>query len=579
MTMEMIKKTMALSFGLVLMGSTATFAQSLDDAKKAIDAEQYQKATGMLKQLVASKAKDGENHYWLGRVYLANDELDSARAAFTAGTTADPKNGLNYAGLAHVDVASGNQANAKTNIDKALEIGRKDYQTYLAAGRAYLSVKNVDTNLVGPILRKAEELDAKDRAPETFIALGDMYVAVKDNTKAYPMYLRALDIDQGLNRVHVQIAKMNKEAFAFAEAETELKKVTAADPNYGPAYGEMGELYMQWSYFDPKNGVAKRSEALEAKKKYISLTDDSFDSKLRYAEFLVYAQDWPQLEQEVAKLNAPQGSPKEFIVLRMKGYSQIENKNYAEGLKTMDALFARTQDASRVIGSDYMYLGLAQSHVGNDSLAAPSLIKAVQLDSTKADTLANLAKKFYDAGVTEKSGKKFETAGDLYGVAIKANSKSKDIGTNAYYWGNSYYFAYAYLDRDKKNPPTGLLLKADTAFAKLAQLAPEFETAYLSRARVNKLLDNKLNGERLQGLPVPFYEEYVKLVTVTKPEKAEKAKRGLIEAYNNLGAYALLNDVAKAREFFNKTLALDPNNPTAHQNIKVASALTGPTQK
>lgn len=573
--MNNFKKTMALGAGLVLMGSTAAFAQSLDDAKKAIDAEQYQKATGMLKQLIASKAKDGENYYWLGRVQLLNDDLDSARATFTAGTTADPKNGLNYAGLAQADIQSGNEANAKTNVDKALDLGKKDYMTYLAAGRAYMAAKKVDTAMIGPLFRKAEELDSKDKAPETFIALGDMFVAVKDNTKAYPMYLRALDIDPNLNRVHVQVGKMYKEAYAFAEAEGELKKIIEANPNYGPAYGELGELNMQWSYFDPKNAAAKRTEALAAKKKYMELTDDSFDSKLRYAQFLVYAGDWAQLEKEVANLNAPANSPKEFVVLRMKGYSQIENKNYTEGLKTMDALFARKQDTARLIGSDYMYLGLAQTNTGADSLAAMNLVKAVQLDSTKADTLANLAKKYYDKGASAKDGNAFAKAGELYGVAVKANSKSKDIGTNAYYWGNANYFAYAYLDQAKANPSRELLVQADTAYGTLAKLAPEFEAAYLSRARVNKLIDSKDNAAALKGLPVPYYEKYVQLVTVTKPEKAANAKRGLVEAYNNLGAYALLTDVAKAKEYFNKVLAIDPNDATAKQNLQQTSAPAG----
>ena len=48
--MKMTKKAITLSLGLVVMGS-ASFAQSLNDAKKAIDAEQYQKATSMLKTL------------------------------------------------------------------------------------------------------------------------------------------------------------------------------------------------------------------------------------------------------------------------------------------------------------------------------------------------------------------------------------------------------------------------------------------------------------------------------------------------------------------------------------------------
>ena len=41
--MKMTKKAITLSLGLVVMGS-ASFAQNLSDAKKALDAEQYAKA-------------------------------------------------------------------------------------------------------------------------------------------------------------------------------------------------------------------------------------------------------------------------------------------------------------------------------------------------------------------------------------------------------------------------------------------------------------------------------------------------------------------------------------------------------
>ena len=141
--MKTIKKAIALSLGLVMMG-TASFAQSLADAKKAMDAEQYQKATSMLKTLVASQAKDGDNYFSLGNVYLLTDEIDSARAAFTSGTTADPKNALNFVGLGHADLMSGNATSAKTNFDKAIELGKKDYQTYLQIGKAYLGQKKPD---------------------------------------------------------------------------------------------------------------------------------------------------------------------------------------------------------------------------------------------------------------------------------------------------------------------------------------------------------------------------------------------------------------------------------------------------
>lgn len=564
-TMKTIKKTITLSLGLVMMGA-ASFAQSLADAKKAIDAEQYQKATSMLKTLVASNAKEGDNYFNLGTVYLLADEIDSARATFTSGTTADPKNALNYVGLGHADLQSNNATNAKTNFDKALSFGAKNYQTYLEIGKAYLAQEKPDYAAALPNLTKADELDSKDKDPETFLALADYYSMQKKNTEAYPLFLRALDINAALYRANVQIASMYRNAYAFPEAETELKKVIEADPNYGPAYRELAELYLQWSYQDPKNGVAKRTDALTNMKKYLDLTDKSFDSRLRYAQFLVYAGDFATLGQEVATLTSPDpNNPKTFVVKRMQAYSAIENKNYANGVKYMNELFGRTQDAARIVGSDYLYLGVAQKNTGSDSLALINITKAVKLDSTKVDTLAAMALKYFGA-------KNYNKASEVFNTVVNANSASPSLVTNLYYLGMSNYFNYA-ADLSANRPlRRELLVNSDSAFAKVNKLAPEYEGAYLYRARVNKQLDNLDNKDALKGLPVPFYEQYVQLVTVTKPDKQATSKAGLIEAYNNLGSYAALTDVAKAKEYFNKTLTLDPANANATENLKVLSS-------
>ncbi|WP_461487515.1 tetratricopeptide repeat protein [Pedobacter sp.] len=568
--MKMIKKNIALATGLLLMGNTASFAQSLADAKKAIDAEQYQKATSMLKTLVANQPKVGDNYFNLGKVYLLTDHIDSARAAFTNGTTAEPKNALNYVGLGQADLIDNNATNAKTNFDKAISFKPKDYTTYLAIGRAYIDQKNVDYAQALPNLQKADELDSKDKDPETFLALADFYAMQRKNTEAYPMYLRALDINPNLYRANVQIGKMYKDAFAFPEAEAEIKKVIAADPNYGPAYRELAETQMQWSFADPKNGEAKRTEALENMRKYLDLTDKSFDSRLRYAQFLVYASDFATLEKEVATLNAPDANnPKTFVVIRMRGYSAVENKNYEQGIKYMNELFGRTQDAARIIGSDYLYLGRAQQALSQDSLAFINIAKAVKLDSTKVDALAEIGKKFYDA-------RRYDKAAEVYKTVVEANSKNPNIATNYFYLGTANYFAYAFADRDGKNPSRDILVQADSAFSKVNVLAPSYETAYLYRARVNKNLDDK---DAPKGIAIPFYEKYIELVTVTNPEKAAAAKAGLIESYNNLGAYAAATDKEKAKQFFNKTLALDPQNALALDNLKYLAGPATPAKK
>lgn len=568
--MKMIKKNIALATGLLLMGSTASFAQSLADAKKAIDAEQYQKATSMLKTLVANQPKEGDNYFNLGKVYLLTEDIDSARAAFTNGTTAAPKNALNFVGLGQADLTENNATNAKTNFDKALQLGAKNYQTYLAIGRAYIDQKNIDYAQALPNLQKADELDAKDKDPETFLALADYYALQRKNTEAYPQYLRALDINPGLYRANVQIGKMYKDAFAFPEAEAEIKKVIAADPNYGPAYRELAETEMQWSFADPKNGAAKRTEALDNMRKYLDLTDKSFDSRLRYAQFLVYASDFATLEKEVSTLNAPDPkNPKTFVVTRMRGYSAVENKNYEQGIKYMNELFGRTQDASRIIGSDYLYLGRAQQATGQDSLAFVNIAKGVELDSTKVEELANIGAKYYQA-------QNFPKAAEVYSKVVTLNSKNPNLAMAYYYLGAANYFTYAFASRDGKNPSKDILVKADTAFGNLARLAPDYEVAYLFRARIGKNLDDAENSKKLA---VPYYEKYVELVTVTKPEKAAASKTQVMEAYNYLGAVAAVTDKEKAKEYFNKVLAIDPQNALALDNLKFLTAPATPVKK
>jgi tetratricopeptide (TPR) repeat protein len=567
MTMKTIKKAITLALGLVMMGGTASFAQSLADAKKAIDAEQYQKATSMLKALISSNAKDGNNYFYLGNTYLLTDEIDSARAVYTNGIAASPKLALNYVGLGQADLHAKNASSAATNFAKAIEMGAKNYETYLYIGKAHLAQEAPDYAAALPMLQKADELDSKDKDAETFLALGDFYaMQLTKNSEAYPQYLRALDINPNSTRAIVQIGRMFKMAFSFPDAENKIKEAVAIDANYGPAYRELAEVQMRWADADPKNAEAKRAEALANMKKYLDLTDKSFDSRLRYAQFLVYANDYATLSQEVATLQAPDANnPKTFVVKRMQGYSAIENKDFPKGIQYMNELFARTQDASRIIGSDYLYLGKAYAGSGNDSLAVINITKAVELDTTKVEELAEIAKKYYGA-------KNYGKAADIFDKVISLNSKNPSMAMNAFYLGVARYVQSAGSNKD-------LLLKSDAAFAKVIELAPEYDPAFLYRARVNKAIDVIDNPETQKGLSVPFYEKYVELLTVTKPEKAAANAKNLVDTYNYLGFIISGTDKEKAKEYFNKALAIEPQNAYALDNLKALNAPATPAKK
>jgi len=567
-TMKMTKKAITLSLGLVVMGS-ASFAQNLDDAKKAIDAEQYAKATSMLKTLVSSQASKGENYFSLGDVYLRNDYVDSAKAVFTKGIAADPKYPLNYVGLGQSELAANNAAAAKANFDKAIAAAsKKDYTVYLYIGKAYVAQDKPDFAAALPALQKADELDDKDKDPETFVALGDFYAAQKKNSEALSNYLRALNMNETLLRIKVQIGRMYKESRAFPESENELKAVIAADANYGPAYREIAELYMQWANFEPANFAAKSAEALTNYKKYLDLTDKSFDARLRYAQFLYYAKDFKTLETETADLaKLYPNNQKSVVISRLQAYSAAENKN-PESLKMLTDFFAKNTDTARLVASDYLYLGKAQLIAGQDSLALISITKAVAKDSTNVEALEDVGKALYNS-------KKYAAAAGVYRDAIRLNPNGKGSLTNYYYLASANYFSYAIADRDKQNPDKKILVEADSALAFINKSTPEFTLAYITRARVARYMDDQTTPK---GLMVPFYEQYLDLVTVKKPElaAAPAEKRNLVEAYTNLGFFYSPTDKAKATDYFNKALVVDPSNANATTGLK---QLTAPAAK
>ncbi len=566
----MTKKAITLSLGLVVMGS-ASFAQSLSDAKKALDAEQYQKAASMLKTLVSSQDKKGENYYNLGEVYLRMEYVDSARAVFTKGVTADPKNSLNYIGLGEADLIENNAASAKTNFAKAVEVSSKrDWIPQLYIGKAYISTDKPDFEAALPYLQKAEEMDDKDKDAETFLALGDYYALQKKNSEALQNYMRALNINESLIRATVQIGRMYKESRAFPESEEQLKDAIAKDPNYGPAYREIAELYMQWALQMSNEFDARSAQAVENYKKYIDLTDNSFESKLRYATFLFYAKDFKTLQEVTSSLAASNpNDPKALVVSRLRGYSAFENKNYPEAMEYMNDFFSKAKDPSRIIASDYLYLGKAQQQNQQDSLAMLSLTKAVELDSTYAEALAEVAKGFYDA-------KNYAKAIETYDVVNKYNPHGKGSLYNFFYRGLAGYFLYGQGYSANTNPSKDLLVKADSAFATVLKDAPSTIDVFLYRARVNNLLDSDTDPK---GLKLPFYQLYLDSAEARIANNVQPAPpvRSMIEAYNQIAGFALYkNDKEKAKLYWDKALALEPQNTTALEGLK---QLAGPAPK
>ncbi|MGB4773810.1 MAG: hypothetical protein WBP45_01440 [Daejeonella sp.] len=549
----MMNKVVKTTIGLMLIGS-AVFAQSLADAKKAIDAEQYQKGKSILKALTGSQPSNAENYFYLGNVYLKTDDIDSAKTAYNKGIEVNAKYALNYVGLGAVDIASNNAANAKVNFDKAIELtGKKDHKTSLFIGKIYTKAPKPDAETALTYLEKAKTLNAKDA--ELFLALGDAYRALVRNSEAYSAYRTAFDLDKTLLRSKIELGVLTKLSRAFPESQEEFNSVLALDPNYGPAYRELAETYYLWANAEPKQYDERINKALEYYEKYMDLTDRSLESRMRHADFLILTKKYKELEteaNEMAKIDKV--NPR---VLRYLGYSSYENANYTGSIQALKDFMAKVEP-QRVIGKDYLYLGRAQIKTpGMETEGVTNLKKAIEIDSINVDVMS-------EAGVALFKAKKYPEAAELFEISIK-NPKSKTIAYDNFYLGYSYYFDYATKIASKQEVTKDFLAKADSAFSKVNQLSPNNPDAYLYRARIGKLLDDEQSSK---GLMVPFYEKYIEITLARSEAPNDIRTKNLIEAYSNLGAFYSKNDLVKAKSYFTKITELDPANVYAKDALK-----------
>jgi len=551
-----MNKLKIFSFAL-LTAAGATQAQDVDQAKKAIDAEQFEKAKAMLKSIVQSKPANGRAAFLLGNVYLKQDVADSAQIYFQKGLAGSEGGKLNYIGLGQIDLDKGNATAAKSNFDLATkDLKKKDTEEYVAVANAYMNADKPDYKSAIAILTKAKAVDPTNAYVQ--LALGDAYYGDKNQNEAYAAYRNAFQADNTLIRAKMQLGVLLKGAKAYNEAVKAYNEVIAISPNYGPVYRELAETYYYWGNNEPKKYTEYIQKALGYYEKYMSLTDYSLASRMRHADFLILAKDYKALEVEANKMKElDKVNPR---ILRYLGYSAYENDNIDVAIKSLQDFISNPEN--KVIARDYLYLGLSKLKKSNNAetktvdqptfdSGVADIKKSVEMEITMTNDLSEVGKKFYEQ-------KLFKQAAAIYEIAV-TNPESKNFLLDNFYLGNSIYYDNTRKDVVKPDPIA--LQKADAAFGKVAEASPTTQDAYIFRARTNRLLENEANI-------IKYYEDYVRVVNEKGAEEVTKNKAKIIEAYNNIGSSYANTDKTKAKEYFNKTLAIDPTNEFATSALK-----------
>ena len=548
-------------FSIALLTSvTLSYAQDLDQAKKTIDAEQFEKAKGILKSILKTTPDNGKAAFLLGNIYLNQNISDSAKIYFNKGIVAKMDSKFNYIGLGQMELDDKNLAAAEANFALATkDIRKKESEQYVYIAKAYMNSKTPDYNKAIEILNKAKTANPNDTF--ALLAFGDAYYGLKNQNDSYKSYRDAFDADPTLIRAKMQLGVLLKGARAFSEAVKAYDNVIATNPEYGPVYRELAETYYFWAKDEPKTYKDNITKALSFYEKYMSLTDYSLTSRMRHADFLILAKDYKALETEAnAMKELDKVNPRIF---RYLGYSAYENGNVDAAISALENFIATP--TNKIIARDYLYLGLAKMKKANNietkvvdavvfDAGVTQLKKAVEMEISMTNDLSEIGKKFYDQ-------KLFKEASIIYEIAV-TNVDSKSYTQDNYYFGYTLYLNNTKKDVVKPNPID--LQKADVAFGNVINASPTTQDAYIYRARTNSLLENN-------DMTIKYFQGYIDVVTEKGPEELAKpnVKTKLIEAYNTIATiYALSKDYLKAKENFSKTLTIDTTNDYALKSLE-----------
>ena len=546
-------------FGLVLLTSVSVSqAQDINQAKKAIDAEKYEEAKSILKSILQAKPSNGMASFILGNVYLTQSIKDSARISYEKGLTASESARFNNIGLGQMDLDNNDIPSATAKFALATkDMRKKDFEEYVYIAKAYMNASKPDYKSAIAILSRALVNNPQDA--QVLLALGDAYYGESNQNEAYKAYRDAFSADNTLLRAKMQLGVLLKGAKSYDEASKAYNEVIAINPNYGPVYRELAETYYKIARNKPSKAAENYKIAIDYYQKYMDLTDYSIHSRMRRADFLILSKEYKALEEEANKMiQLDKVNPR---IYRYLGYAAYENGNTDKAIQSLETFTSNT--SNKIIAKDFQVLGLAKIKKGTsaDGLSIDPVAfdagltfikKSIEMEPLAAEDLNEVGKKLF-------SQKLFKEAAAIFELGT-TNQDSKNYLDDNLYFGLSLYYANS--KKDSK-PDAVALQKADAAFDKVLVASPGYYEAFLFKARTNSLLDNDANT-------IKYYEAYVAAVTAKGADEVAKPAvvKKIAESYNTIGATYANTDKAKAVEYFNKTLVIDPTNAYALSSIK-----------
>lgn len=546
------KKLLASMFGAFFCVASL-FAANNEKGIEYFRAELYDAAKIYFNnQIKGSQNNKAEAYFYLGECYAATEKPDSAVYYYQKASEADPEYSYAYIAEAKIALQKNDNQLAQKLFDRATKSDKKNPEIYTAVAEAYIAVKKYD--LAEEALEKARKADKNYSG--IYVAEGDMLMQQGKTGDASAKYENAILFNKEDKVAYLKEARVYKKINPTLSLEI-LDRLVAIDPEYIPAYAEIGEINYDRGYY---------ADAIKAYAKFISIPGVPIKHRINYASLLYFTKDYVASLAEIRNILVD--DPKNVVMHRLQAYNNYELGNYPLGLEQMET-FLKLIPAEQIITLDYIYYGRLLDKTKNSTLAIENFQKALAMDENKVDIYKEIA-------VAYSSEANYPEAVNYYQKYIEKNDAASLIevfnyGVASYNAANQFIAPEA----DPKAKPTqdelqkvledstkraDYLIKADGIFAEVSERSPDSYLGYLWRARANAGRDLTA----VQGLAKPFYEQSIEKM---KDNNADgKRNRDLIECYSYLGYYYYVHeDIAESKKNWVEILAIDPENTVAKQ--------------
>ncbi|MGL5890054.1 MAG: tetratricopeptide repeat protein [Bacteroidia bacterium] len=524
--------------------SGAANAQTIADAIRLSDNEQYEKAKQTLRQLLVKEPTNGDLYFYMGDVYMKQDLPDSAGLYFMKGATINPTNPLALVGKGRYMMYTGkvddgkkamSEANALITTQKNLPKERI-VAAYLEMAETYTFAMQPDFDQAILLTQRAQKLDEKN--PEVFLVRGDA-LGKQDAVNGSPAiecYKQAAALDPKSCKANLRIGLLYYAGQNADGAIEFFEKATLVDANFAPAWRAKADAYMLKGQTETTVGgqKAQYQKGVECYRKYLELNDDPY-ARYRYITSLYLTKQYQDVVSQCEEIWKKDSS--QLILYRLNGYSNYEVGSYDIALANMNKFILRATEAGSpaVIAKDYEYLGKIYQKKNQDSLALIELMKGYKLDSTRKEL-------FVELGSITLKMKRFSEAAMWYKKKGDAYEWKSINDLNTY--GRCLFLSAQYNT-------------ADSVYTIMTQRDPKGVTSYYWRGRCYSAQSDK---PEVSIKARPFYEQYVSLAIADKA----KNKKELIVALKWLGEhYISLKNFDCAKACYELMKELDPENVTA----------------